>query len=471
MKLTNPLTTTHWPLLVLSLVAGGIVALWPILGSLALLLIVGVGLLYMYPRVGLGFIVFTVFLDTATVIQDSPMRSLPERYPLVFVPVLLMTLLVAVRAVANPDSINRVKLTGRTGLLVIFVLWACTALAWTLDPTHGVAYAVNLWIGLLIYVLCTMLITKKKHLETLFISLIPWSLVLGSLTFLSNKLEFPEYYRWRFWETFAVQFKVSSSGMRAGGFSQPQLAGTFLLLPIFICCVALFPKAGRLGKLLLGGLGLFLLSCILATGSKGSLGAFILAGFFFLLTYPGFRRWFYVSLPVFMATVLATLISNMILFGADRLARGSEVHSLSISFRLEFWEKGFKLLGERWFGAGLGGFAHLVNPWFGAHSIYFAVLFDLGIVGLALMALYMLCTGIRILETMIIPDLDTDLRRYFYCLTAVLAAVAIHGLVDMQYNLGLIWLVLGLLNAVLAMTPRPESAQWISLFNPMKRTA
>jgi O-antigen ligase len=449
----RPKTTilTFWPLLALSLAAGSVVALYPFPGSLALLLIVAIGLIYLYPRAGLSIVVMFVFLETANVIlRENPVRSsLPEHYNVVFIPVLITAALVAARKVANPASIQTGKITGHAAILTLLLLWMCTALTWSLDPLHGIAYCFNFAVGLLIYFLCTTLISSEHHVERLFIVLACWGIVVAVAAFVSNKFAFENWYQWTVSEDIAFRYGLGFEEKRAGGFALPQLSGTFMILPLFAACFGLLPKTSRLTRLLLILLSLFLVSNILATGSKASLLALLLGGTFYLLTYPGVRRRFFVTLPCFYGSILALLILNLLLFESDRLTTGGKVHSMSFTFRLDFWRTGLALWDDHWFGMGTGGFSHFVSPWFGAHNIYLEILFDLGVVGLVLLLLFMLSFGVGIVRTITTESMSADSRRYFHCLLAVLLAIAFHGGMDMQYDQALIWLVVGMIAAML----------------------
>ena len=112
--------------------------------------------------------------------------------------------------------------------------------------------------------------------------------------------------------------------------------------------------------------------------------------------------------------------------------------------RLEWWGVGFRNLVDSWgFGAGTGGFPKLVDPVPGAHSVYFGVLFDFGIIGFILFFSFLSFIVFKTLSYMKNID-DPELKFTLYCLFGALVTVSLHSLVDLDYTYPLLWFILGL---------------------------
>ena len=129
------------------------------------------------------------------------------------------------------------------------------------------------------------------------------------------------------------------------------------------------------------------------------------------------------------------------------MTSGEEMNSLSLTLRLDFWSTGFHMLKQKVMGAGIGGFAKLVDPWPGAHSFYFSILFDVGLIGCVILILYF--TGLFMkLHDLWQKKNDNTLFLYLNCMLAFWIAFFIHGTVDLAYFLPHIWFFLGVLSAL-----------------------
>lgn len=448
--------------------AGLAVVLLPVATAAGVAVAALFALTYWRPFIGLAVVVVTTFVSTGNVVFETPYRTIWERYPIVFVPVIICLAAILLRTVVHPEksSHDSPPFSGINAVLCLFLLWCGVSFMWTLDPYHGINRCFNLTIGLFIFFLCIHILRSRRDIERLCFVLAPWSIVMAAATFVSNKFDWTRV-QFDITRSLYLEFHINTNGNRPGGLAPPQIAGTFLALAFFMTVFALWPRVKARYRPLLVLLGIFLISNILATGSKGAAGAFLLAGMGFLVCYPPIRRKFYLTVPGFMASVVMILLLNALFLGSDRLTKGSNVQALSISYRLTFWETGFEMLWQRWFGAGAGGFAHLVNPWPGAHSMYFAVLFDLGLVGAILFGLVGIAFALRLAYEMW-AAVNPDTRRYLYCIAFALLSLSIHATVDIAYDLGLVWLILGVAAALInisrteraaapaALTPTPE---------------
>jgi O-antigen ligase len=133
----------------------------------------------------------------------------------------------------------------------------------------------------------------------------------------------------------------------------------------------------------------------------------------------------------------------------QRAIASAGVSSISFNTRIEFWKKGLEAVWDSWgFGTGIGGFAKLVDPWPAAHSAYFSGLFDLGVVGFALLT-WMFFKLIFFIVRSFQRCADDEIRFTAMCLISYLVVFLIHGLVDFDYVYFPAWMVISLLIATL----------------------
>lgn len=441
------MTLRNLSVLFLILLSGLITALSPTIGLICFIVVITTICFYINSTFGFFVVYLLATLSNCNLVYDSPVRIVDERYPLIIFPVLVLSVIVVLKKISIRRVEDTTKLSGINCLLFFLMAWTMISCLWTMDAYHGINIIYNLSIGLAVYFLIIHFLTDKARLEQAFKFLIAWGVLLGVMLFISNKYDIERDFQYELMRNFSIEFNIVLYGIRPGGFAPPQIAGTILSF-IFFAGIALYPKVNRPVKFLFALIGIFFISDILSTGSKGSAGAFMFGVLTFLLAYPGLREKCFITIPMFLASVVLTLIFNMTVFGADRLVQGSQQATLSISHRFTFWETGLTMLTERPAGAGVGGFAKLVDPWPGAHSYYFSVLFDLGISGLLIFALFIACMLFRLRKT-ILYTRNQDLRRYLYCMASILIVFLIHGIVDIAYDLLFVWMLFGTVVAVI----------------------
>ena len=113
------------------------------------------------------------------------------------------------------------------------------------------------------------------------------------------------------------------------------------------------------------------------------------------------------------------------------------------------------MMSNRWIGACVGGFAKVVDPVPHAHSFYFSILFDLGIIGLLLFSIFILWRIIDVIKTMAVSH-DKFLQGALYCLIGALVAYFINGIVDMEYTDIHFWMFLGIIGALVNVIKRQQ---------------
>ncbi len=411
---------------------------------------------FIWPMTGFLLVYGAAMLMNINIVNDSPIRILSERYPIFLpLPLLLLPVIMGRLLVRHPpDQIARLEPID--ALPLFFLFWTLSSYGWTMDVYHGMNMGLNLLLGVGVYFLILHYVKNRRGLEITLVFTLFWGIALALMLVFSNKIDTSIF------QTLHIQLAPDWSfepgliiyGTRAGGFAPPQIAGTITTFIFMIGC-ALWPRFRWKGKILLALMAPFLISNILATGSKGAAGAFIIAFMVFLTVYPGLKVRRALLILAFLISLVCILIFNVIVFEADRLTAGADLNELSITFRLEFWQAGFALLEQRWIGAGVGGFAHLVDPWPGAHNYYLSILFDTGLVGFVLLLGFILSMAIALIRTITVTS-DKDLRRYLFCLGAALLAFFIHATVDFSYDSSFVWLLYGTTMAAIRIARRDE---------------
>jgi len=457
-RLATPLNATLQLALALPAVLAILISPWLGLGLVALLWFYAASL--RWPLTGFLVVYGAALLMNINLITDSPLRALGERYPLALGLAPLLLPLLAARLLARRVPGAAPTIAPLDTLPPLLLLWMLASYGWSLDPLHGTSMGLNLAFGVGLYFLIQLYVTDRRALTLTLGFTFVWGLALALMLVLSNKIDTGPLQAlqvrlgadWRFEPSLILY------GTRAGGFAPPQIAGTVTTF-VFMAGCALWPECGGRARLVLALSAPWLISNLLATGSKGAAGAFVIAVSAFIALYPGLRGRRLLTGLGFLVALVAIMAFNVVVFSADRLASGAEVNELSITFRLEFWEAGLALLGERWIGAGLGGFAHLVDPWPGAHNYYFSILFDAGPVGTLLLLGFVLGVVVELARALR-ETRDPRLRRYLYCLATALLALLIHATVDFSYDSAFSWMLYGLIVATVRIARREAASRY-----------
>jgi O-antigen ligase len=196
------------------------------------------------------------------------------------------------------------------------------------------------------------------------------------------------------------------------------------------------------------------------TSSKGGLISllFMFCGVLLLL-HPRTRKSYPLSVIVFLVSMLVLfVIQSMLMTLSPRVLQTQE---MSLSTRFTMWSHGMEQLGRHNFiyGLGLGGFKFYLKPLPHAHNLYLSVLFDFGLIGLALY-LWFLTVLIKRSITFIRKS-GEEMQGILITFAGGLAAILLHGNVDFEYNTPVIWLYLGIMIAGLRIAQRemtPDTA-------------
>ncbi|CAK8716586.1 hypothetical protein KKHLCK_05715 [Candidatus Electrothrix laxa] len=453
------------PLAVFMALLGTITVLMPTLGILLFCLCAFITFCWFYPLYSFALVSFLAFLNNINIVYDAPIRVVTERYTIVTLPIIIILTIVVIKIVSNnkrffvhrpydsKDGVNRSAspVSSYDYLIILFCLWSAVTMLWTQDIYHGWNSLFSLTLGCILYFLALYFLTDRKSLEVFFKVIFLGGLLLVVLFTLSNKIDFTPYVL-KLGKNLTLECGLVTYEQRPGGFAPPQLAANMFVFILF-SGYCLWASANKALKYSLIGLSVVFCSAIFASGSKAASGSFLIGVLSLIAIYPPLRKRFVWVTPLTLAALLGTLLFNSLVLGSDRMTQGGDMNSASLSYRLEFWEVGFAQLREYAFGIGIGGFARLVDPWPGAHSLYFGVLFEEGGVGWLILFLYLMLLLTEIISFRNI-SIDPVHQLYGSCILSYWIVFFIHGTVDIAYFLPHIWLFLGATSAIIKMVKK-----------------
>jgi len=414
-------------------------------GSLALyLLLIFMVVTFAKPIYSLYIIIPLVPIKSFYLIVDNPVRTDDERYVvgILFILIAFIALLLN-NATRNIPPSRQDATRGRIEApLILFLFWTLITFFWTWDIYHGLNVYILLVTGVIAMYIFQQTIHSKEDLKHIFEYMVFVGFLLAIVMFIS---------RWHSGIVFdlpisnkmALEFTLATVDKRVGGFAPPQTAANTLAMILFVILL-LFLNAGWRGRAILFLVGTFLISNILLSGSKGAVGAFVIGLCITILASPKLRKraaaWLF-SLAVLIALIY---LFNMFILSEERLTASEKVSETSLTTRVEYWKSGFKLLSHSgWFGAGVGGFAKIIDPVPGAHSFYFSTLFDLGAIGLLLFVVFIGGRALKLIRSLKVCR-DDFLKQSIYCMFGALATFFIHGLVETEYHFLHFWMFIGI---------------------------
>lgn len=425
---------------------------WPVFSLLFYFLFVVLLFVYVRPIYGIYLLIPVIPLRNINLVSDLTLRTHDERYPISILLVILIYGLSTVHRVAGKEgnsSYNKMTI-----LLFFIVIWAFITLFWTIDIYHGVNTLLGLVTGVFVLSLFQTNIKNRVDVKKIFYCIVFASFFWATLTFISKCYYDGSILEINISRNVLLEFEITKAGNRPGGFAGPHFSGSVLSMSLFII-MAVFLDSKGIIKFLLTLLGLFVIMNIFLTGSKGPVIGLILGLYFTILINPTMRKrvtswFFFVSV-----TLILVYLFNIAVFHEKRLTSTSKISKISVTSRIEYWKAGFEMMSNRWIGAGAGGFAKVVDPVPHAHSFYFSILFDLGIIGLLLFSIFILWRIIEMIKTMAVSH-DKFLQSALYCLTGALVAYFINGIVDMEYTDIHFWMFLGIIGALVNVIKRQQ---------------
>lgn len=438
----------------LAFLAIGAVYLPYFIPAFSLLLVLYI-LIFIRPLTGLTLVILLTFLSNIVIIINSPVRTANEIVPFAIIPILLVYISLLPKMVPNLKYTDKYEKTIMLLLLFLF-WWAMISFFWTRDACHGINVLLTFLASILVVQIILFLIEDKSVLYKMLNLMSILGVVLGILLVVSKS--YPESKQVEIFSHVTFSISLLTDHDRPGGFAPPDLAAAVMNIFVFIN-IALMFRANRLKKVVLGIMTLFLVYCNFLTSSKAGAGSLFFGLVVLLFTMPLFRKYLIrlsVALSFFM--LLMGTLGGKILLKRIKLAMESNTAQAGLSERLEWWKTGFdRLLDTGGTGLGVGGFLKYIDPVPGAHSVYFSLLFDLGVIGLSIFIIIIIVLINYIRSTLQVCK-DKEMIFFIYCFIANLVAFSIQSLVEGDFQQIFFWLLVGLVVVVLKVAAKTKES-------------
>lgn len=210
-------------------------------------------------------------------------------------------------------------------------------------------------------------------------------------------------------------------------------------------------------KLLLAPCMLIITGTNLLTMSRASLGAMLIMGAFLFFTLRKTRKHFFMLITAFtLGSLTLYYIESKTLDSLfmresvtprifKMMSESNNKGIVTAKERIKNWKKGLAYSSQTFpLGLGVGNFKNRIreSTFPHAHSIYFSFFFDFGIVGVAIL-ISIFAVVAKIFLTAIMHQ-SSYLQIMLVALAGGFVSAGIHGLVDFEYNLTLLWVYLGM---------------------------
>ena len=330
-----------------------------------------------------------------------------------------------------------------------------------MDPASGLGAAniVRLFLNILLYWTVLVLCDSPRRLDLLLKTVLASALMtsLGVIASMYYEFDIHRYLA----SKWALELHFYTT--RAGGIESWNQSAGLLSVASFVAA-GYAVRARTLWRRVGWGLGAMYFFCtMLLPASRGALLGFLGAAVLLILALPATRRLFIRKTTLFVVVLIAGMLittpgyidrllvgfgyTGELIFSKKKSSSDSDSDATGLSTRFKIWAHGFRSLGERpatvLAGLGAGGFTYNVKV-FEVHNIYLAFYYDMGLVGLFLLALL----GFVFLGRTVPAyhafqarlsgppgaggpaSADFALVMFYAVLTALVAEVAVHGIVD-----------------------------------------
>jgi hypothetical protein len=417
------------------------------------LIVSAVGLLaivtYIRPAVGAFLCAAVAPMEMLYIDYDPPHRILDDHYYVSAFLVAIVFLVIMTRKflIKNQTSIWRDR--AFYILPVAWVAWAALSGLWTLDRGHWLNLVWAMSAGLMLLVILNEVITTQKDLERLVDFLAILGIGLAVVTLISSYTglikEKCHFYSHSFPHISLVRALWMHGERRPSGFGHPAEASSALVFFVLMI-IASFQRAGVLKRTFLFFSGLFVLAMMLLVGAKAAVGAMVIGVFYLIVAMPGLRkRAIWNGVLAFLLLILVYVIIGICIKNGNNMTAKAGVAEYSFTVRVGYWNTAltYLLAKDRWIGSGSGGLAAVLDPAMNIHSFYLSVVFELGIIGILIVASFLI-SGFRRLHRAYRACGNEHLRMILCCMIAASVSILIHGLVDVFQEQLYFWLVVSL---------------------------
>jgi O-antigen ligase len=436
------------------------------------------------PRLGTYLLAFLVPVTTtaAYVVLYGKWNFIIGKKPIDLLPLFLPVLLFAfagftvMRLARLPQSMrNPITIP-----LFLFLAYAALTISWTDITEHGVFQCLILAANIMVFVLVVGTVHNEASHKTLM-----WCWVL-SIT-LQSLIAVIMY----FLNTIMLKYQIASGATLIlniqGGLFQPSgwprppsglqdfhETALFINLAIPIALGLWLTESRRIKKVFLLIVIIFMILVCIRTESRAGIGSLILMvlGTFYLI--KRLRRFLALVIIFFPVSVILIALGfnavfnyyentnfemRLIVLGGKAVESGDVVDpgmgSSNVHGRMNLWIKSFKKYIEVAVqGLGIGNLKYESQAPH-AHSIYFSVLFDFGLIGIGLVL-----SGILIMVrkySAAFKQQTSYLQIMSFAFLGGFFALGFHGLVDMDYNFPIFWFYPGMAVATFNLAHREFS--------------
>lgn len=340
-----------------------------------------------------------------------------------------------------------------TSILALVTCWSATTLLWPYDFGHNLFQFGLMGLNFILYYLVVHSIQKVSAYNRLMWCWIAAGVLIAFLTFVNALLQGRHVFGLEILN--GLNFRMEWLALPVRAESLANVNETALILNLTTCVTIgmLLSAPNRTQAKVLFSMAAFMILGNLLTMSRGGLLALLAMLYFIIITLRKFNSKLIlhmVSLHVLIALLFMAQIGITLLTSPDTSTTNKPIRATTtgqtsfLTGRMNMlWKPGVKRLLDQGpiKGLGIGAMKSYRNAPHG-HSIYFSTLIDLGLVGLMLAALVpiILCRNFSAMR----PFQESYLQRMYLSLFGGLVAIAVHGLVDFEYNTPELWFFLGL---------------------------
>lgn len=391
------------------------------------------------------------------------------------IPLIATFLGLCVKTAKSDLSIQRTPLDS---LLLFIICYQFISISWVPGHTMSALIFVNLLMNLLFYLVTTNILTDIPILKKTITFIIIAGLINASGTIASIFIDAV----YEVWLTDAVGFifEFTAFNNRPGGFGGANHSASFTNLALFCALGRLVSSQGKRQKIFLTTAILVMASGVILTQSRGAyIGLAGALAAYILINIKVFKKPLFATCsamailfcltmvvqPSFLERIMigfgyqgSLYLSPKDKFSANVESGGSGGHKVSISgmsARKEWWmstlnemlRKPAKLL----FGLGCGGYLYYAGGCPEINSIYFAFVYDMGILGLILLMVIATLLISNLYTCLTLPENSFAQQTLFSFTGAMVSIIVIHGLIEYDltaFGSKLIWFPVALSMAV-----------------------
>jgi len=376
-------------------------------------------------------------------------KIIPIFFPIVIIAIICIIIRAAIKVKRPIGTRNPLNIP-----IFLLLIYSAVTILWS----HDVAYSLHTLLLLCVCITIYYFINFFSFSESLHKKCM-WCWLAGglivSLITIASVYHNETTIKSNIGDMYQFVFEWSSAFQNRGySFQHPNYTAMSLNVTISIAIGLLIMSKSILKRILLSSLLFIMFFANCLTFSKGGHGALlVMMGYLFFFSSALRKRAFI----LFICFVVAFLTLRMASAEFSKFTSGKDpIHDRvvqqvskmrSVSDRVIIWSSGFKRLKKDslylW-GLGIGGFELLcAQPgWPHAHSLYFGLYFDFGIIGI----LFCVALFYVILKLLLKGGFSSLIMQMTYyqtmrlCFTASLLAIAIHCLVDNWYHAQFFWL-------------------------------